>query len=260
VDLTHEAQNLLRFAENFAGAVSVRFPRPVLDLCREAVLVESFEPGEHVARLLDRETRPALRKRVAEIGMDAFLKMALLDAFVHADLHPGNILVDSTRGPGKAQLVFLDAGLVTELSPRDRENFRALFSAVAAGDGRLAARLMAAGQTLAPGALEAFSDDIERVVNLVASRPLAEVQVGHVFSEILASGRRHRVRIEPNFSTLVVGTLVLEGLGRQLDPDINIIQRAKHFLGKDPSVIAALVRARLSRPIFSDDSPSSVFP
>jgi predicted unusual protein kinase regulating ubiquinone biosynthesis (AarF/ABC1/UbiB family) len=67
--------------------------------------------------------------------MDAFLKMMLVDNFVHADLHPGNILVDDGRDAGSSpQVVLLDVGLITQLSEKDRENFLKLFSAVVAGE------------------------------------------------------------------------------------------------------------------------------
>lgn len=89
-----------------------------------------------------------------------------------------------------------------------------------------------------------------RVVQL-ANKGLAEINVSQVMGGILSAARRTRVRVDPAFTTLVVGTAVLEGLGRQLDPNINLIKHAAPFLRGDPQARRAWVRATLNRGLFT---------
>ncbi|CAN7120499.1 unnamed protein product, partial [Brassica rapa subsp. narinosa] len=94
VDLSREASHLSRFIYNFRGWKDASFPKPVFPLVHPSVLVESFEHGESVARYVDGfEGHEWLKSKVAHIGTNALLKMLLVDNFVHADMHPGNILV-----------------------------------------------------------------------------------------------------------------------------------------------------------------------
>jgi aarF domain-containing kinase len=185
LDLQREASNLQRFAKLFKRTRGISFPRPHMDLVSEDVLVESWADGVDLGTFLESgrkgEQQQQLCQVLADTGVRAFLKMMLVDNFVHADLHPGNILVVGPGVEGQAQatssvpsslplrylpplswvvqscrwvshkvcpprprasLVFLDAGLVTTLSTTDRRNFVDLFRAVACKDGGLAARLM----------------------------------------------------------------------------------------------------------------------
>lgn len=98
VDLRKEAYNLLRFQKNFAGPEwnNIVFPTPFIEYLRKNVLIESFEEGERLSAYLHDEVQNSdrkLKKIIADLGINSYMKMMLLDHFVHADLHPGNILV-----------------------------------------------------------------------------------------------------------------------------------------------------------------------
>lgn len=188
----------------------VVFPRPWLQLTSEDVLVESYHEGVHMAELL-RSADTATRKELARKGLRAFLKMLFEDNFVHADLHPGNILVcnrqfepseDGISLPFTSsqdhQLVFLDVGLVTSLNDYDRRSFIELFQAVIKGNGYKVGRLMIersrGGRSFGTDE-HAFCTDMEMVVDEVLSRgfSLGKVHFSELLERVLKMCYVHKV-------------------------------------------------------------------
>ncbi|CAK9180599.1 unnamed protein product [Ilex paraguariensis] len=148
VDLAREAAHLSRFIYNFRSWRDVSFPKPVYPLVHPAVLVETFEQGECVSRYLEElEGHEKIKSALAHIGTHALLKMLLVDNFIHADMHPGNILVRVSQNKSsrkrlfksKPHIVFLDVGMTAELSKNDRVNLLDFFKAVTRRDGHTAA-------------------------------------------------------------------------------------------------------------------------
>jgi len=244
LDFRVEADHLRRFRSNFSKDNTVVFPTPIRWSRR--VLVESFEPGPSITEFMGHQSD--VRKSLAGIGLRTFLQMVLVDNFVHTDLHPGNMKVklgaeasisltraDNHRGAanGAAQLVVLDAGLVTELDEQDRVNFVDLFEAVAMGDGRRAGHLMI---TRTPDQHcideDAFLDTMHEIVGVVRDRTfnLGDVQIGLVLRRVMDAARNYHVKIDPTFTQLLVGIVTLEGVGRQLDPDVDIFREALPML------------------------------
>ena len=171
---------------------------------------------------------------LANIGVNAFLKMVLIDNFVHGDLHPGNILVrhEGNHATDDAlQLVFLDAGLVVELTERDRKNFLQVFKAVAERNGRLVGQLMLeqAKYENCPDH-EKFISGMEEIVNIVDTFNLGEIDIGTVLRNVLNLVRENQVQVDSSFTTLVLSIVLLEGLGRQLNPDLDIFKAALPML------------------------------
>lgn len=138
LDLQREAQNLERFAHDFEDDPGVVFPRPLYPWVTDTVLIEEYKEGEPISSFFGgNET-----KKLAQIGLNTFLKMVFVNNFVHGDLHPGNLIVGRTEDSASPQLIMLDAGIVCELDYGDRKNFVDLFYAVVIGNGKLAGRLM----------------------------------------------------------------------------------------------------------------------
>lgn len=300
LDLRREATNLARFRANFGSerGGAIQFPRPFLDegLVARSVLVESFVSGTPLSQMLERhrgDLRPemgqlglgiARDRELARRGLEAFFTMVLRHNFVHADLHPGNVLVMAPVDPSAPLgISFVDAGLAVELSARDQvkgapitlpftecpftecpsqsaipsassyvaldltwldyvalrvlqANFKRLFRALGAGDGRKAARLML--EHSPEHACEdptAFEEGVQRIVQGVGlgSRGafnLKALKIGDVLLELTTLVRVHRVKVEPHFTTLVTAIVVLEGLGRQLDPSLDLFAVALPLL------------------------------
>ena len=231
-DMMNEAEALRRLRRNFVGEKGVVFPEPLLS--SSGVLVESFERGVPLNEALP-SLDPETKRKVARRGLRALLKMLFADNYIHGDLHAGNLLL---RFDGHDfDLVILDAGLVIELSPRDRRNFIDLFGAVVKRDGRRAGELIAARATHRGGGeddVEAFVDELDHLVKDATVRgvTLKDLRVAALLNDVLAACRRHRIRLEANFATTVVAIAVVEGIGRQLDPELDLLREAGPFLAR----------------------------
>jgi ubiquinone biosynthesis protein len=232
LDFVVEAENNRRFRKNFAADTDVLFPALVDELCTERVLVMEFIEGEKILSV-GAATTPAARARrhrLAEIGFRVLLKMVFEDGFVHADLHPGNIFI--TRDD---KVAIVDLGLVGELDDLHRGGFARYFAAWAHGDGKTMARLMT---DLSPSRRIPDYDGFERAVVAFVDRyygkKLGEVQVSKVFIDMMNILRRFRVRVNPTFTLVNIAIAVTEGIGKQLDPDIDLMAAALPFFARHP--------------------------
>ncbi|KAM8861629.1 putative aarF domain-containing protein kinase 2 [Synchiropus picturatus] len=259
IDLRFEAQNMERFRNNFRHVDYVKFPTPLRPFVTRTVLVETFEESEPISSYLQSNVPQEVKQRIARMGVDTLLKMVFEDNFVHGDLHPGNILVQSCGDgdaasaggkttltdlwdtvvvsirpePSPLQLVLLDAGIVAQLSNRDLQNFRDVFTAVVLQQGERVADLIlhhARANECKDVAL--FKKEMSRLVDDAVSNTLSlgKVQVAELLSRVFGLLIKHKVKLESNFASIVFAIMVLEGLGRSLDPNLDILQLAKPML------------------------------
>jgi len=249
-DLDIEAKSLKQFANNFKFIPMIIFPTPIMH--NSSVLIESYETGVPVTEYINGDYSDSLRTRIATLGTNMYLKMMFVDNLVHSDLHPGNILV-RLNSHNVPSLVVLDTGMMTSLAPTDRQNFIDLFSAIIAGKSEEAAKLMIergrSGDILNkdPEQVQKFKKEMADLIGYVMDRSLAELEVGKILQQALAVGRKYQVILEPNFTTLVIGTIIIEGLGRRLNPDFNFIESAKPFLRNESSIKEAYMTRYLKR-------------
>ena len=225
LDFTIEARNNRKFRENFKDDRDVLFPALVDELCSARVLTMDFIDG---TKVLNFRQTPSDPKRLAEIGFRVMLKMVFEDGFVHADLHPGNIFI--TRDD---RVAILDLGLVGELDGRHRAGFARYFAAWAQGDGKTMAALMA---ELSPGRrikdYAGFEAAVVAFVQRYYGKRLGEVQVSLVFMDMMNILRKYRVRANPTFTLVNIAIAVTEGIGKQLDPDVDLMAAALPFFAK----------------------------
>jgi ubiquinone biosynthesis protein len=226
IDLRIEAGNNARFATSFAGDPEVGFPRLYPELSGREVLTMGFVRG---VKVLDAPAKLGTDStRLARIGFRTLLKMVFDDGFVHADLHPGNILVDEA-----GKVVILDLGLTAELDDAARRAFAQFFAGWATKDGKVMARLMS---ELSPAAkvadYEAYERDVVEFVERYHGKALGEVQVSTVAFDMMNILRRHRVRVNPIYTMCNVAIAVTEGIGKQLDPSLDLVQEALPFFAK----------------------------
>lgn len=240
VDLAREAAHLSRFIYNFRRWKDVSFPKPLYPLVHPAVLVETYEHGESVSHYVDDlEGHDRVKSALAHIGTHALLKMLLVDNFIHADMHPGNILVRvsqskrSNKGLFKSRphVIFLDVGMTAELSSSDRVNLLEFFKAVALRDGRTAAEctLRLSKQQNCPNP-KAFIEEVAKSFTFWGTAEGDSVHPAECMHQLLEKVRHHKVNIDGNVCTVMVTTLVLEGWQRKLDPDYDVMQTLQTLL------------------------------
>ncbi|XP_076889307.1 uncharacterized protein LOC143540023 [Bidens hawaiensis] len=242
VDLSREAAHLSRFIYNFRRWKDVSFPRPLYPLVHPAILVETFEHGDSILHYVDElEGHVGIKSGLAHIGTHALLKMLLVDNFIHADMHPGNILVRMKQGKAsetglfksKPHVIFLDVGMTAELGKKDRVHLIEFFKAIALQDGRAAAEhtLKFSKHQSCPNPA-AFIKDVEKSFKLWSSAEGDTLNPADCMQQLLEQVRRHRVNIDGNVCTVIVTTLVLEGWQRKLDPEYDVMHTLQDLLFK----------------------------
>jgi ubiquinone biosynthesis protein len=239
LDFRIEAANNRRFRENFRAEPKVVFPEVIEDLSSERILTMTFIDGTKI--LSTRQTRSD-PKRVARLGLQVLLKMIFEDGFVHADLHPGNIFITPDD-----KIALLDLGLVGELDGPHRRGFTKFFAAWAQRDGDTMARLMyemsanaqarGTGAPVDPAAFERYRAAIIEFVGRYWGQRMGEVQVGKVLFDMLGILRRHRVRVNPTFTIVNIAIAVTEGIGKQLDPELDLMSEALPYFLAHPQEV-----------------------
>lgn len=223
LDLRIEARNNERFTAAFANDPDIGFPTLHPELCSRRVLTMGFVDG---AKVLEAPAKlGADPGRLARIGFRTLLKMIFADGFVHADLHPGNILVDA-----RGKVIILDLGLTAELDADAKGTFAKFFAAWANRDGKVMAKLMFEGSPSAKIAdYAAYERDVLAFVDRYHGKPLGEVKVSTVAFDMMNILRRHRVRANATYTMCNVAIAVTEGIGKQLDPRLDLVQEALPF-------------------------------
>ena len=247
LDFVAEADNLVRFRYNFRDQDNIVLPCPLLRLSSSRVLVEKFEVGE-------RPDKPSAHRSnsvssasgltIANAVCTAFLRMLFVDNFLHADLHPGNLLRRYKRHDGTlttepvenafVQLCVLDHGLALTLTKSDRTHIIGLFTAILAQDGKLGARLVMdrAKTTLEGDALAAFEADIQRCLELFNPTGMtgATSNITEAIAEVMVAMRRHNVRVDMQFATLLATMALSDGVARVLAPEVNFFRLAAPYV------------------------------
>ncbi len=222
VDLTIEARNNLRFQENYQGSSEVVFPTLVPELCSERVLTMSFIEGVKVLHYRETDASPTA---IAKTGFHTLLTMIFDHGFVHADLHPGNILITPEN-----KVALLDLGLIAELSDSDRRLFAEFFGSWASSNGKATAKnMLAFSPNTHVADYPAYEQEICEFVARYDGKALGEVAVSQVVFDMMGIMQRHRVRVNAVFTMVNLAIAVTEGIGRQLDDKLDLLSEAVPF-------------------------------
>ena len=245
-DLLTEAENINRFTLQFRNTPDIQFPTVFLDHCTRDILVESYEAGIPLGDIINYGSSK-LKKRACDLGIKAFLKMLFLDNFIHGDLHPGNVifqpaepgasLIELNRsGNTQGKLLLLDCGLVAQLGPRDERNFLDLMHAVITGKSMEVGKLMIERSRSPPETVRQPDEFCQKVGKLVKTTVTGKslifggLEFGAVITQLLSIACQHRVRLETDFVSVACALIVLEGVGKQLDPTRNLLWEAEPYI------------------------------
>ncbi|AKJ40837.1 Probable ubiquinone biosynthesis protein UbiB [Pragia fontium] len=245
LNLLREAANTIQLRRNFDGSPMLYVPEIFTDYCRENVLVMERIYGIPVSDIEALEANGTNMKMLAERGVQVFFTQVFRDSFFHADMHPGNIFV-SYSTPENPQYIGIDCGIVGSLSKDDKrylaENFIAFFNR----DYRKVAELHVDSGWVPPDTnVEDFEFAIRTVCEPIFEKPLEEISFGHVLLNLFNTARRFNMEVQPQLVLLQKTLLYIEGLGRQLYPQLDLWTTAKPFLEswmRDQVGIPALFR------------------
>ncbi len=266
LDLLREASNASQLRRNFIDSDHLYVPQIIWEHSRTNVLVMEQIFGVQISDIRTLKAKNTNLKRLAERGVEIFFTQVFRDCFFHADMHPGNVFV-SIEDPEYPKYMAVDFGIMGTLGPDDQrylgENFLAFFKR----DYRRVAELHVQSGWVPPHTrIEAFESAIRTVCEPIFERPLKDISIGQTLLRLFQTARRFDMEVQPQLVLLQKTLLTVEGLGRQLYPDLDLWQTAKPFLEnwmKKQFGIRALIRnVKTHFPIWSDrlpDLPEAVY-
>jgi len=226
LDLMREAANCSQLRRNFLNSPLLVVPEVYWDYCETNVMVMDRMDGIPIGQVDAMRAAGVDFKKLAATGVELFFTQVFRDGFFHADMHPGNILVKPD-----GQYVALDFGIMGTLTEVDKQylarNFLAFFRRDYKG---VALAHLESGWVPADTRIDELEAAVRTVCEPVFDRPLKEISFGRVLLQLFQASRRFNVEIQPQLVLLQKTLLNIEGLGRQLDPDLDLWKTAKPFL------------------------------
>jgi len=230
LDLAREAANCSQLRRNFLHSPLLLVPEIFWDWCNSEVMVMEQMEGTPIAQVERLVAQGIDVKQLARAGVEIFFTQVFRDGFFHADMHPGNIFV-ATDAPDKGKYIALDFGIMGTLSDTDKSYLAQNFLAFFRRDyHRVATAHIESGWVPADTRVDALENEIRAVCEPIFDRPLKEISLGKVLVQLFKASRRFNVEIQPQLVLLQKTLLNVEGLGRQLDPNLDLWVTAKPFL------------------------------
>ena len=232
LDLVREAANAAQLRRNMEGLNLVLIPEMLWDFCHTEVIVMERMDGVPINQVKRLREAGVDIPQLARDGVTLFFTQVFRDGFFHADMHPGNIQV-SLDPATFGRYVSLDFGIVGTLTEFDKEYLAQNFTAFFRRDYKRVAELhVESGWVPAETRIDELEAAIRAVCEPYFDRPLKEISLGMVLMRLFQTSRRFHVEIQPQLVLLQKTLLNIEGLGRQLDPDLDLWSTAKPFLEK----------------------------
>ncbi|MEZ9232795.1 ubiquinone biosynthesis regulatory protein kinase UbiB [Vibrio amylolyticus] len=230
LDLRREAANAIQIRRNFEGSEELYTPEVISDFSSESLMVSERIYGIQVSDIETLQANGTNMQLLAERGVSVFFTQVFRDSFFHADMHPGNVFVQRDH-PENPQWIGLDCGIVGTLNSEDKrylaENLLAFFHR----DYRRVAELhVDSGWVPRETNVDEFEFAIRIVCEPIFAKPLGEISFGHVLLNLFNTARRFNMEVQPQLVLLQKTLLYIEGLGRQLYPQLDLWATAKPFL------------------------------
>jgi ubiquinone biosynthesis protein len=226
LDLMREAANASQLRRNFHHSRQLYVPEVYWDLCRRNVMVIERIHGTNVGHIAALHEQGISMKMLGERGVEIFFTQVFRDNFFHADMHPGNIFVSPA-----GQYIAVDFGIMGTLTTEDQrylaENLLAFFNR----DYRRVAELHVESEWVPKTTrIDEFESAIRTVSEPIFEKPLAEISFGHFLLRLFQVARRFDMHVQPQLVLLQKTLLNIEGLGRQLYPELDLWTTAKPFM------------------------------
>ena len=230
LDLVREAANGAQLRRNMQGLGLILVPEMVWDLCTQSVIVMERMNGLPISQVQRLRDAGVDIPKLARDGVTIFFTQVFRDGFFHADMHPGNIQV-SLAPESFGRYIALDFGIVGTLTEVDKEYLAQNFIAFFRRDYKRVAELhVESGWVPAATRVDELEGAIRAVCEPHFDRPLKDISLGQVLMRLFQTSRRFNVEIQPQLVLLQKTLLNVEGLGRQLDPELDLWSTAKPFL------------------------------
>lgn len=226
LDPIREAANCSQLRRNFEHSPLLAVPEVYWDYCTSEVMVMQWMDGVPISQVDELRRRNIDIPKLARAGVEIFFTQVFRDGFFHADMHPGNILVEDS-----GKYVALDFGIMGTLNDTDKNFLAQNFLAFFRRDYRRVAQAhWDAGWVPKETRVDEFEAAIRAVCEPVFDRPLKEISFGKVLMRLFQTSRRFGMEVQPQLVMLQKTLLNIEGLGRQLDPDLDLWATAKPYL------------------------------
>jgi ubiquinone biosynthesis protein len=230
LDLQIEAGNTSQLRRNFMDSSLLYIPQVYWDYTRKNVLVMERIHGIPVANIAELNKQNTDMKKLAERGVEIFFTQVFRDSFFHADMHPGNIFV-STENPAEPQYIAIDCGIVGSLMPEDKNYLARMLLAFFKRNYRQVAALhIESGWVPDNTPVAEFETAIRSVCEPIFEKPLKDISFGQVLLGLFQTARQFNMEIQPQLVLLQKTLLNIEGLGRQIYPDLDLWHTAKPFM------------------------------
>jgi len=230
LDFMREASNAAQLRRNMEGLNLVLIPEMIWDFCRDDVIVMERMKGVPISQVDQLRAAGVDIPKLARDGVTIFFTQVFRDGFFHADMHPGNIQV-SLEPATFGRYISLDFGIVGTLTETDKEYLAQNFTAFFRRDYKRVAELhIESGWVPSDTRVDELESAIRAVCEPYFDRPLKEISLGLVLMRLFQTSRRFNVEIQPQLVLLQKTLLNIEGLGRQLDPNLDLWSTAKPFL------------------------------
>lgn len=228
MDFAREGHTIDRFAANFAGDPAVHVPKVYWEQTAETVLTMEFVDGIKISELARLTEAGYDLKAIARNGADAFLKQVLVHGFFHGDPHPGNLFIL----PGNT-ICMLDYGMVGRLGENLKFQLVDLLVAVLQRDAdSVISQLLYSGELMDEANIRHLRRDLNEFIDDYYEVPLQEIKVGRLLSEFVEILTRYRIKFPSDLMLLAKALVTIEGVGRQLDPDFDMISHLRPFMEK----------------------------
>lgn len=230
LDLMREAANASQLRRNFAGSTLLMVPEMYWDYCSSSVIVMERMRGIPVSQI-DRLAAEGIDlKKLSSDGVEIFFTQVFRDGFFHADMHPGNILV-SVEPETFGRYIALDFGIVGTLNDFDKDYLSQNFLAFFRRDyKRVAEAHIESGWAPPSTRVDELESAVRACCEPIFDRPLKDISFGQILLRLFQTSRRFNVEVQPQLVLLQKTLLNIEGLGRQLDPDLDLWKTAKPHL------------------------------